>query len=31
MRYFKQQEINALVPFGIYCIVLGGATLIFGT
>jgi undecaprenyl-diphosphatase len=30
MRYFKQQEINALVPFGVYCIVLGGATLIFG-
>jgi undecaprenyl-diphosphatase len=30
MRYFKAQEINALVPFGIYCIVLGGATLVFG-
>ena len=30
MRYFKRQEINALVPFGVYCIVLGGATLIFG-
>lgn len=23
MRYFKQQEINALVPFGVYCVLLG--------
>ena len=30
MRYFKQQEVNALVPFGIYCILLGAATLVFG-
>ena len=23
MRYFKQQDVNALVPFGVYCILLG--------
>ena len=28
MRYFKSHEINALVPFGIYCIALGGIALI---
>ena len=30
MRYFKQQELNALLPFSAYCIVLGLAALIFG-
>jgi undecaprenyl-diphosphatase len=30
MRYFKQQELNALLPFSAYCIVLGVAALIFG-
>src|SRR5919198_5236397 len=28
MRYFKSHEINALVPFGLYCIALGGIALI---
>jgi undecaprenyl-diphosphatase len=28
MRYFKTHEINALVPFGIYCIALGGIALV---
>ncbi len=23
MRYFRRQEVNALLPFGLYCIVLG--------
>jgi undecaprenyl-diphosphatase len=27
MRYFKTHEINALFPFGIYCILLGGVVL----
>jgi undecaprenyl-diphosphatase len=30
MRYFKQQEINALIPFSIYCVVLGIVALVFG-
>jgi undecaprenyl-diphosphatase len=30
MRYFKQQEVNALLPFSAYCAVLGILTLIFG-
>lgn len=30
MRYFKQQEVNALLPFAGYCALLGLATLIFG-
>ncbi len=28
MRYFKTQDVNALVPFGIYCIVLGIVSLV---
>jgi undecaprenyl-diphosphatase len=30
MRYFKQQEVNALMPFAVYCALLGLATLLFG-
>jgi undecaprenyl-diphosphatase len=30
MRYFKQQEVNALLPFAGYCVVLGLVALIFG-
>jgi undecaprenyl-diphosphatase len=30
MRYFKQQEVNALLPFAGYCALLGLVTLIFG-
>ncbi|HLZ25850.1 MAG TPA: undecaprenyl-diphosphate phosphatase [Chloroflexota bacterium] len=30
MRYFKQQEVNALLPFAAYCVLLGGAALVFG-
>ena len=30
MRYFKQQEVNALLPFSGYCVLLGLAALIFG-
>jgi hypothetical protein len=30
MRYFKQQEVNALLPFSAYCALLGAATLLFG-
>jgi undecaprenyl-diphosphatase len=30
MRYFKQQEVNALLPFAVYCALLGAAALIFG-
>jgi undecaprenyl-diphosphatase len=30
MRYFKQQEVNALLPFAAYCVVLGAAALLFG-
>jgi undecaprenyl-diphosphatase len=29
MKYFKRHEINALYPFGIYCILLGLFTLVF--
>ncbi len=28
MRYFKQQEVNALIPFGVYCILLGIVSLV---
>ena len=31
MRYYKQQEVNALLPFAVYCIILGAVTLIFGS
>ena len=27
----KQQEVNALIPFSAYCVLLGAATLIFGS
>jgi undecaprenyl-diphosphatase len=30
MRYFKQQEVNALLPFAVYCVLVGAAALIFG-
>ena len=30
MRYFKQQEVNALLPFSAYCVLLGLAALLFG-
>jgi undecaprenyl-diphosphatase len=30
MRYYKQNEVNALIPFAIYCALLGIATLVFG-
>jgi undecaprenyl-diphosphatase len=30
MRYFKKHEINALFPFGIYCILIGGIVLLLG-
>jgi undecaprenyl-diphosphatase len=30
MRYYKQQEVNALIPFAVYCALLGLATLLFG-
>jgi undecaprenyl-diphosphatase len=30
MRYFKQQEVNALIPFSAYCVLLGAAALVFG-
>ncbi|MBX6770908.1 MAG: undecaprenyl-diphosphate phosphatase [Chloroflexi bacterium] len=30
MRYFKQQEVYALVPFGVYCALLGLAALLLG-
>jgi undecaprenyl-diphosphatase len=30
MRYFKQQEVNALVPFGVYCLLVGALTLLVG-
>ncbi len=29
MRYFKRHEIRALRPFGIYCVALGAATLVY--
>jgi undecaprenyl-diphosphatase len=30
MRYFKQQEVNALLPFSAYCALLGILTLLIG-
>ncbi len=30
MRYFTQQEVNALLPFAVYCVLLGAVALIFG-
>jgi undecaprenyl-diphosphatase len=30
MRYFKRQEVNALLPFAGYCVVLGILALVFG-
>ena len=30
MRYFKQQEVNALLPFAAYCLILGVVALLFG-
>ncbi len=30
MRYFKQNEVNALIPFGVYCCVLGVVSLVVG-
>jgi undecaprenyl-diphosphatase len=30
MRYFKQYEVNALLPFGVYCVLLGIASLVVG-
>lgn len=30
MRYFKQQEVNALLPFSAYCAILGILALVFG-
>jgi undecaprenyl-diphosphatase len=30
MRYFKQQEVNALLPFAAYCVILGAVALLFG-
>ena len=30
MRYLKQNEVNALLPFGVYCILLGALTLVVG-
>ena len=30
MRYFKQQEVNALLPFAAYCVLLGVVALVFG-
>ncbi len=30
MRYFKQQEVNALLPFAGYCVLLGIVALVFG-
>ncbi|HEY8744267.1 MAG TPA: undecaprenyl-diphosphate phosphatase [Chloroflexota bacterium] len=30
MRYFKRQEVNALLPFAGYCVVLGVVALVFG-
>ena len=30
MRYFKQQEINALLPFAGYCVAIGVLTLLIG-
>jgi undecaprenyl-diphosphatase len=30
MRYFKRQEVNALLPFAVYCVLLGAVALVFG-
>jgi undecaprenyl-diphosphatase len=30
MRYFKRQEVNALAPFAVYCVLLGALTLLIG-
>jgi undecaprenyl-diphosphatase len=30
MRYFKRQEVNALLPFAGYCVLLGAVALVFG-
>jgi undecaprenyl-diphosphatase len=30
MRYFKRQEVNALLPFAAYCVLLGVVALVFG-
>ena len=30
MRYFKGHEPNALVPFGVYCVLIGALTLVIG-
>ncbi len=30
MRYMKAKEVSALIPFGIYCIVIGAITLVIG-
>jgi undecaprenyl-diphosphatase len=30
MRYFKRQEVNALMPFAVYCVLLGAIALVFG-
>jgi undecaprenyl-diphosphatase len=30
MRYFKGHEPNALVPFGVYCLLIGALTLVIG-
>ena len=30
MRYFKRQEVNALLPFAAYCVLLGAVALVFG-
>jgi len=30
MRYFRSHEVNALLPFAFYCVVLGGAALVMG-
>jgi undecaprenyl-diphosphatase len=30
MRYFKQNEVNALVPFGAYCCILGVVSIVLG-
>ena len=30
MRYFKNNEVNALIPFGVYCCLLGVVGLVVG-
>ena len=29
MRYFKRQEVNALMPFAVYCVVAGVAASLY--